>query len=386
MSAFDWESGYERRGGGGLDQLSLPRAQKEVLARALLAEFGVTSIHQRDDELIHKCVLPWHDDGKPSASLNFDRLAYRCFGCQSKGGLIWLIASVRDQTGSQVRDWLNEQTGLGGAEFDLQAMLDLIDALYAPRARSATPIPKFSPRVLDPWKPIVHPWLTTGVPDLGIVGRGIPEQNVRDMQVGYAPDYVMSRKDDGTPAHTSERIVIPHFWRGDLVGWQSRRLWDDGTPKYLSTVDFPKDRTIYNYDPKRRRALAVESPMTVLRHRHHLPIEGTFGASVTDSQVRLLAEHGEVVLWFDNDPAGWKAIMGHDEGVGRKKIHVPGLVERLDPYCSVLVVDSPWAADGADMDDEAAEALYESAVPYAVWEKPIALRCWVCKREHVGGC
>jgi hypothetical protein len=111
--------------------------------------------------------------------------------------------------------------------------------------------------------------------------------------------------------------------------------------------------------------------MSVLKHCHHLPIEGTFGASVTDRQIRLLARHERVILFMDNDKAGWRAVEGYIEGEGRKqKVISIGMVERLQPYCEVLVVQNPYAADPGDMDDETVYELARSAVPYAVWQCP----------------
>lgn len=384
LSEFNWVASREhnRHSGEGFEPLSLPDSQKEDLARSLLDEFGaeITSASQ-DGELRHRCVMPWHQETRPSASLNYKNLVYKCLGCNSSGGLLWLIATVRGESGVEARQWLDEQTGLGGADFDLAAMLKFLDALYDPATKAVPVIPRFSDRVLAPWRAI-HPWLTTGVPELGIPGRGIPEANIMAMQVGYAPDYKVGETEDKRPI-TSERIVIPHYWKGHLVGWQSRRLADDGTPKYLATGDFPKDRTIYNYDPKRRTAVVVESPMSVLRHLHHLPIEATFGASVTERQARLLAQHERVVLWMDPDPAGWNATEGYVNDRGEK---VVGLGEMLEPYTDVWVVDSPWAADAADMDDETADALVADAVPYPVWHRPRHLLCWLCKAEHDGAC
>ena len=384
---------------GRFDAQYLPDEIKEEMCRGLLAEFGVTKISTRepDGELIHCCPMPWHPEKKPSASLNYKKLTFKCLGCQASGGLLWFIAVCRGVDGRQARDWVETSSGLGGADgFDLTALLHLIDSVYAERSTTPPPIPVFADRALDQWLGI-HPTLTTGVPELGIVGRGIPEANLRLMRVGYAPEYPMGKDEHGVPI-TAERHVIPHFWKGKLVGWQTRRVWDDGTEKYKSTPDFAKDRTLYvpeAYRPtKARRVVVVESPASVLRHLHHLPMVATFGANITDSQIRLLAEYDEVIWWPDNDSAGWKATLGwhrlRDDSValgpgsGREEFH-PG-IERLAPYTAVSVVDSPWAADAAEMDDETAAELVAAAVPLAVWIPPKTLRCWLCKNEHDGAC
>jgi DNA primase len=90
-----------------------------------------------------------------------------------------------------------------------------------------------------------------------------------------------------------------------LVGWQARRL-DGGKPKYKNSPDFPKDTTLFNYDYLRDTVVIVESPMSVMRHWHHMPyVEATFGAAITNEQLRLISKHPKVILFLDNDKAGW---------------------------------------------------------------------------------
>lgn len=333
---------------------SLPEAEKERLCRSLLAEFGVTSIKVRepDGEMIHCCALPWHDDRNPSASLNYKSLTYNCLSCGSSGGLLWFIASCRGGDNIDARRWVADQTGTGADEQSLASLLDFFDAVYGKEQRTSAPLPRVSPRVLEPWK-FIHPYLTA---PKGEGGRGIPAANVMALSVGYG-EFRMQTTDEHWI--TSERIVIPHFWRGDLVGWQTRRLVKDGTPKYQSSGDFPKDMTVYNHSP-RTRPIIVESPMSVLA-KYHLAsdMESVFGAKVTDKQIRILGAHQQVFLWFDNDEAGWKAT--HSVG------------ERLQPYTDVWVVESPYVQDPADLDDITFQETAKAVVPYALWKPPTHL-------------
>lgn len=350
----------------------LPEAMKEQLCRELLAEFGVDHIRHRptQQELTHACLVnpDQHSDQarNPTASLNYAKLTYKCLGCNAQGGILWLIKELRQCEHQEAREWLASRTGTGDHLMGLSQLLEFYDALYDQRSHRPAPIPTFSERVLEPWLGIVHPWLTEGVPDLEIEGRGIPEQTVIDMKIGWD--------------ETDDTIVIPHFWKGQLVGWQKRRLSGSG-PKYESTEDMPKDQTLYDYDPKRTYAVIVESPMSVLKHRHVLPMEATFGASVTDRQIKLISAHYErCVLWMDNDKGGWQAL----EGIGDS----PGMIERLEPYCSVWVVDSPFAGDPADLpSDVAAEVVELCAKPASLWKRPRFLSCPRCGNQvHTGAC
>jgi hypothetical protein len=375
--------------GGPFEAGMLPLSQKEDLCRSLLAEFGVTNVRERvsDHELIHACLIdPTHtrQASEPTASLNYEKLAYRCLGCGARGGLLWFIATCRQETSVEARRWLSQTVGTDGQVMDIADLMRYLDAVYDVKKTKAM-IPAYSQRMLDPWA-LVHPYLTDPKAE---GGRGIPEENVRLLRLGYAEEYKVGETPDKRPI-TSERIVLPHFWKGDLVGWQTRRLASDGTPKYLSSPDFPKDQTIYNYQPRNERAVVVESMMSVATHVHALPeMEATFGASVTDTQVRLLAKHPTVVLWMDNDKAGWDAIDGYDQvnAKGRVTGHTPGLGELLARTCNVLVVDSPYAADAGDISTEDALALVNSAIPYSAWTRPTTLLCYACKEvAHDGAC
>lgn len=359
-SEVDWD----RKGGGRFEAASLPDAEKERLCRSLLAEFGVTEVRRGGPgELIHACVLPFGNhrdqDRNPTASLNFLKLTYNCLGkCNSGGGLLWFIGLMRDTSGEQARKWLVDQTNLGDDEQSLSSLMDYFDEVYSKDRHEETPMPRMNPSILDPWLAI-HPYLTEV--------RGIPEETIMRFRVGYGVIKIRVGPNEFIDSH---RIVIPHFWRDTLVGWQTRRLIKDGTPKYHNSPDFPKDRTIYNYDPKAESVVVVESPMSVLSKAHIRPIEATFGANVTNKQMRYLSMHPKVILFCDNDEAGWKMT----EQLG----------EYLERYSSVFVADNPYAADPADMDEDTYLGILNDAIPYALWSKPQELVPWK-KEEALSG-
>jgi DNA primase len=342
---------------------------KEQLCRDLLAEFGVKHINANSrGELIHSCCLPFgkhkNGDRNPSASLNFKKLTYRCLGCGSGGGLLWFIACCRGEDGAQARKWLEKQTGTGNEIQDLGTLLKLLDAIFDPVQQEVQQIPQYSSSVLDPWTwDEFHPYLTEGIPEIGYEGRHIPRETLRHFRVGYAPEYKMGFLPDGTPRPTQERIVIPLWWRENLVGWQARAIRsEDAHPeKYKNSVEFPRDQVFYNWVPG--PVVLVESPMSVLKHWHHQPnMVASFGAHLGEKQVALLRQAESVTLWMDNDPAGWESTAK--------------LVEELDPYAMVSVVDSPYDADPADLDDDTVDTLIAEAVPWGIWEKPETLTSW----------
>ena len=339
---------------------TLPDSEKQALCERLLDEFGINIARITNRGEIHMpCSFGNHQDQdkNPTGSLNYQKLTYKCLGCQASGGLLWFIASFRNSSAVEAREWLGQATGTDGSIMDLPDLLRLFDAIYQNGHHEKSPIPRYSKKVLDPWL-FIHPYMTDPIEE---GGRGVLEETYKYFSIGYAQDYRVGEN------KTSERIVIPHFWDGELVGWQTRRLSNDGSPKYLNSPDFPKEQTIYNYDVEQDRAIVVESTMSVLRHWHALPeIVCTFGASVTDEQVRLLQKIPTVILWMDNDEAGWNAVQGRK--IGNKRY--PGLAEKLAPYTNVLIVENPYAGDPADLDTETVIGLVNNAIPYSVWQPP----------------
>lgn len=365
----------------------LPLSEKQALCEMLLAEFGAEFVRHRQvkHELTHPCLvapqLHHNQRSDPTASLNYEILGYKCLGCGGKGGLLWFIAEMRHCTVQEAGQWLAGEIGTGGNVLDLDKLLRFLEATFERKGAPVT-IPAYSPKTLAPWD-FIHPYLTDPKSE---GGRGIPEANVIAMQLGYAEAYPIDSK-----GNTSERIVIPHWWKGELVGWQTRRLdVRDGTPKYLSSPDFPKDTTIYNYNPSLHHAIVVEAAFSVVSHVHAEPgLISTFGANITEAQLRLLAKYERVTFAMDNDDPGWRAVVGYDsEAIGRRPpVHNPGAAEKLANQVDVRVWENPYAADPQDMSTVDFTGLIREAVPFGIWTPPHELRCYRCKATaHEGRC
>ncbi len=349
------------------DLLLLPDPLKEQLAYDLLTELGAQHIRRSGDELVHGCMVCIHhrdQDHNPTAALNWRKLLWHCFS-GSGGTVLHLVAHVHGGTVEEARAWVHDRAGVGRA-VELPQLLALFDQLYTPVRPE--PLPVYSPRILEHWRGPVPPYAAE---------RCIPEQTARRMGLVTDPVGMVNQEPTGP------RMVIPHYWKGQLVGWQSRRLPGSAGPKYCSTPGFPADTTVYNHDPAAPVVVGVESPASVLRHMHHLHMESTFGASVTLRQLQLLAASTgrtrEVVWWMDNDPAGWMATESRTTN-GR---HQPGAPEQLAAMAPVRVVDNPFAADPADLDDTTTTLLVAQALPWPVWERPHTLLCHRCYHpEH----
>lgn len=242
---------------------------------------------------------------------------------------MWWVATCRGTSTHEAKRWVRDQTGIDGT--NLGMLVKFFEEVYRGEEKPP-PIPVYSDSVLDPWR-LIHPYLTEM--------RKIPVKTLIQYRVGFNPD--------------NDRVVIPHFWRGKLVGWVTRRIANDHSLRYQYTPNFPKKQTIYNY-VRDESPVVVEGQMDVLRHAHQCHMEATFGASVSKEQIRLLGAHPRVYLFFDNDEAGYQVTQ-----------YLGGA---LSSYTDVRVIVNPYAADSADMDDGVFDDVLHRIVPFSSWKPP----------------
>ena len=307
-------------------------------------------------EVIHSCLLDrveehhTNGDQNPSAACNLDRKAYTCYSGYWGGDLFHLIMKME---GKHSLDEIIPILGqfLDGSTQDQETFTAEIARLFSPDSGvyHYEP-PRYSDRILAPWA-WVHPYL---------VERGIDVETASRLHLGWD--------------EAENRITIPHFVDGSLVGWQKRAIPDrpgqwPGTseqmPKYRSTSGFPKSDTLYGYDRATGgRVIVVESPFSVAK-AEALGVKGvvaTFGAKVSRRQIALLKERFyQVVIWFDGDPAGHAG----------ERILARSLYRHVN---EVLVVDAEPGKDLADYTTaESVEAKIAEATPVylklAEWDR-----------------
>lgn len=331
--------------------------QARINAREVLARYGArncTEMTNKDGttEIVHSCLLDLvephhaHRDEHPSAWCNVDKNLYTCSVYWS-GDLVHLVQKLEGkETLAETLPLIGEM--LSGATAGVVEFQDRLQRIFDSRLTHSVEIPSYSPKVLNRWA-MTHPYMREE--------RGISQQTQEWMHVGYDP--------------RENRIVIPHFWKHQLVGWQKRAIpacpgrWpgtEEPFPKYRSSSGFPKSETLYNFDLGELcasgMALVVESPMSVIKAwdlgiRNPHPV-ATFGAKVSSDQIELLAEFRAVFVWFDADAAGY---------LGARR-----LVEGLMRQTKVMVVlPAPDIDLGDYRDAEAVYATLESAIPALVW-------------------
>ena len=296
------------------DALNQKRAEylRRIDCEAVLAHYEADNVHKDGDELVHSCLIDRvdphhaHGDATPSARLNVEK---KVFNCWSYGGgdIFWLILQMeRKDHFHEIAPLLGKF--LGDAVVDTKSFVEEIEKFF--HKEPAAPLPKYHEQALSGWA-LYHPYLET---------RGIDFETAVELKIGY---------DERT-----NRIVIPVYHKGDIVGWQKRSIpdgeWGPGTkppaetgytPKYLNPPGFPKHSVLYNLDRVtdrgERTILLVESPFSVIK-AEALGIKNavaTFGASPSPEQLSQLRKFDKVYVWYDDDDAGYRGASLAIEGL-----------------------------------------------------------------------
>lgn len=320
--------------------------KRKVDPRSILEFYGAMNIIDREDELIHSCLIDKvdphhaHGDANPSAALNKSKLLYSC-GVYGGGSLLWFVALMEQATElSRAVELLTGFITGDDEQITTESIQQKIADLFAD-PEYPDDIPRYNESVLQAWR-YIHPYL--------IEDRGLDPRVLVAHGVGYDA--------------STNTIIVPHFWQHQLVGWQRRiidsprwpQLPDVGyQPKWKSSPEFPKYQTLYNYDHAGdQRIVVVEAPLSVLaweglRDDDLPPAVATFGSGISETQAQLLYVFDEVTIYFDHDWAGWK---------GALKL----LAMIIHHVRCFVVLDPPDGKDPAEVNYQEARDLYSNAI------------------------
>lgn len=301
-------------------------------------------------EIRHSCLLDrveshhLNGDANPSASANVERKKYLCRAFWG-GDMFQFIQKMEDKDDfSAILPLVREF--LSGATMDRDSFLAQVERFFSSKAAvsSGDGLSGYSERILRPWA-WVHPFLAE---------RGIDSDTAKRLQIGWREDL--------------NRITIPVFWRGLLVGWQARAIpdrpglwpgtWGGQVPKYKSSPGFPKSVVLYSTESggtlrRGGSVIVVESPFSVIKATAlGVPwrVVATFGAKVSNLQCEYLRNFDHVFVWADDDDAG--------------RIMERKIVQSLNNHIRVSVINPDEGMDLGDYNSaELVESKIESAVP-----------------------
>ena len=102
-----------------------------------------------------------------------------------------------------------------------------------------------------------------------------------------------------------DRLIIPFYYEGNVVGWTARTIHDTKQPKYLSEQ---QPGYVFNLDEQRPQkvfTLVCEGPIDAL----HIDGVALLGSEVKDQQAMLINRLSkDIIVIPDRDEAGYKLI------------------------------------------------------------------------------
>ena len=147
-----------------------------------------------------------------------------------------------------------------------------------------------------------------------INSRNIPEDVWRRAGLRYCPDDRMPARTDKEASSSKfssvegRRIILPISHKGIEIGYSSRAIDDNNTPKYWRPIA-NVNQTLYNpmnITPELSDFIVVVEGEfdTLACLREGLPTMGSFNASLSQRQASILALFKHVYLAYDMDSAG----------------------------------------------------------------------------------
>ncbi len=302
----------------------------ELVARSDIADVvsSYVTLKRKGNNLWGLC--PFHNEKTPSFSVSPDKQIYHCFGCGKGGGVISFVMEMENlpfpdavrvlaqRAGMEVPDAGSDEAGRKKRARALEANRDAArfyhDYLKSPggaRVREYIAQRRLSPRTAtrfglgaapDQWDALTRALTAKGYSKMELIDAGL----------------AVAGKNGGIYDKFRSRLMLPVIdVRGEVVGFTSRILPGEEGAKYLNTpetVVFKKGRLIYALNvaksTKRPNLVLVEGNIDVITlHQAGFDnVVATMGTALTEDHARILARYTkELVLCYDNDPAGKKS-------------------------------------------------------------------------------
>lgn len=317
-----------------------------------------TELKGRGHQFMGLCPFPDHHEKSPSFSVSENKQVYHCFGCKKSGNAYTFLQNHSGLSFTDAVEFLARRANIALPETFEESKEKTNKSTFFRINKFAA---AFFHRQLKslPETHIVRKYL---------IERGLDEETVDEMKLGYAGDnwsdlYDFFREKN-VPTEEAERLglikpkkngyfdlfhhrlMFPIFsTQEDVVGFGGRVLDKEQKPKYLNSPESPvfhKGRIFYGLNVAAKfirqfdRVVIVEGYMDQIAvYRAGIKnIVATLGTALTEDHARLVQKYtSQVVLMFDGDFAGMNAaerslIPMFSQGLCPLAVFLP---ESLDP-------------------------------------------------------
>ena len=283
----------------------------------------------------YKGLCPFHAEKTPSFTVSPARGTFKCFGCGEGGDAIAFVEKL-------------EQVDFVGAietlakRFGVQLEYEEISPEADRERQRKDRLGKLLERATLFYERQLWDSEQGAFAREYLESRGLDEEVCRAFRLGYAPGGATLGRGAQKEGFTRDdllatglgnsrgndyfqrRLLFPLTGaRGDVRGFQARRLYDDDrlTAKYVNSPEsdlFKKGDLLYGLDTARQpiakedRAVVVEGNTDViaLRQAGFLPVVASMGTALTERQLKELQRLTKrLFLCFDSDAAGQEATL-----------------------------------------------------------------------------
>lgn len=247
-----------------------------------LSRLNIEVVNERGDEIQAFCVAheerTGHVDHNPSFWINADSGAFICFSCQWKGNLYTLVSYVEGIDIEQAQSWV-------GTDSNMMARFQRVTGTHKEAPRVEEPV-VITESMLKAFVP---------VPEFALKSRGLTAESATKYGILW------------NKLENNWVIPIREPLSAGLIGWQEKG-YDRRFFKNMSRVK--KSEALFGYDVyKGGTMVVVESPLDVVR-LESVGITGgvaIMGASVSETQFKILGSADRIIFALDNDDAGRSA-------------------------------------------------------------------------------
>ena len=290
------------------------------------------ALRPRGKEMVGLC--PFHQDRRPSLTVNRNKQLFKCFACGAGGDVIKFIMLREHLTFPETVRLLADRAGI-----QLPAGKGQTHEQTGPGRNELEAVNRWAARF---FRKQFEDDQAGSTARQYVIDRGINAETAECFGLGWAPDkwdglyraaerdgvkiaelvmlgLLIEKQTGGYYDRFRQRLMFPVYDAlGRLIGFGGRTLGDDAA-KYLNSPEsalFDKSRALYGINTakdaivKQRQAIVVEGYTDCIMARQ-CGIENvvaTLGTALTDEHAKTLTRYSDrIVLVFDSDQAGQKA-------------------------------------------------------------------------------
>jgi len=337
---------------------------------------------KKGKEMVGLC--PFHDDHRPSLTVNPAKQIFKCFACGAGGDVLKFVQLRENLSFGQAIERLAERAGIR-----IEQKQRAKDGTQASRQADAKDLARINAWALKFWRNNLEDERRGSFAREYIRGRQISDESVKNWALGLATDSWQELVDAGVSAKIPfkllelaglvnardngegfydkfrNRLMFPITdVTGRIIGFGGRNLASDGA-KYINsptTVLFDKSRCLYGLQQSRHEIVSSGTAVVVegytdciMAHQFGCQnVVATLGTSFTAGHARILRRYAEkVVLVFDSDTAGIAAA--------NRALEIC-LAERID----IKVASVPKGKDPCDFLLSAGKEAFDELVAGAI--------------------